>query len=48
VRIDDLRQRRGPGRLAPVDSADVRHEAGMETPLREESTVRVVAAIAGG
>jgi molybdopterin converting factor small subunit len=31
-----------------VDGADVRHRDGLDTPLAEESTVRVVAAIAGG
>jgi sulfur-carrier protein len=31
-----------------VDGADVRHGEGLETPLRENSQVRVVAAIAGG
>jgi molybdopterin synthase sulfur carrier subunit len=31
-----------------VDGADVRHGDGVETPLRADSQVRVVAAIAGG
>jgi molybdopterin converting factor small subunit len=31
-----------------VDGADVRHGDGVDTPLRPESQVRVVAAIAGG
>jgi sulfur-carrier protein len=31
-----------------VDGADVRHGEGLETPLRDDSHVRVVAAIAGG
>lgn len=31
-----------------VDGADVKLAEGLETPLRGESTVRVVAAIAGG
>jgi molybdopterin synthase sulfur carrier subunit len=31
-----------------VDGADVRHGDGLETALREDSQVRVVAAIAGG
>lgn len=31
-----------------VDGADVRRRDGLDTPLRAESTVRVVAAIAGG
>jgi molybdopterin synthase sulfur carrier subunit len=31
-----------------VDGSDVRHGDGLETPLRDDSTVRVVAAIAGG
>jgi molybdopterin synthase sulfur carrier subunit len=31
-----------------VDGADVRHGDGLETPLRDDSQVRVVAAIAGG
>jgi molybdopterin converting factor small subunit len=31
-----------------VDGADVRHGSGLETPLRDDSEVRVVAAIAGG
>jgi molybdopterin converting factor small subunit len=31
-----------------VDGADVRHRDGLDTPLAGESTVRVVAAIAGG
>jgi molybdopterin converting factor small subunit len=41
------------GQLRPlvnvyVDGADVRHGEGMETELRDDSQVRVVAAIAGG
>jgi sulfur-carrier protein len=41
------------GRLRPlvnvyVDGADVRHAEGLETPLGNDSQVRVVAAIAGG
>jgi sulfur-carrier protein len=31
-----------------VDGADVRHSDGLETPLRDDSQVRIVAAIAGG
>jgi sulfur-carrier protein len=31
-----------------VDGSDVRHGEGLETPLRDDSQVRVVAAIAGG
>jgi sulfur-carrier protein len=31
-----------------VDGADIRHAEGLETPLGDESQVRVVAAIAGG
>jgi sulfur-carrier protein len=31
-----------------VDGADVRHGDGLETAIREDSQVRVVAAIAGG
>ena len=31
-----------------VDGSDVRHGDGLETPLRSDSQVRVVAAIAGG
>jgi molybdopterin converting factor small subunit len=31
-----------------VDGADVRHRDGLETPLRDDSQVRIVAAIAGG
>jgi sulfur-carrier protein len=31
-----------------VDGTDVRHGDGLETPLRSDSQVRVVAAIAGG
>ena len=31
-----------------VDGSDVRHGDGLDTPLRGDSTVRVVAAIAGG
>jgi molybdopterin synthase sulfur carrier subunit len=31
-----------------VDGSDVRHGDGLDTPLRVDSTVRVVAAIAGG
>jgi molybdopterin synthase sulfur carrier subunit len=31
-----------------VDGTDVRHGDGLETPLRDDSQVRVVAAIAGG
>jgi sulfur-carrier protein len=31
-----------------VDGTDVRHGEGLETPLRGDSQVRVVAAIAGG
>jgi sulfur-carrier protein len=31
-----------------VDGADVRHGGGLDTPLAADSTVRVVAAIAGG
>jgi molybdopterin synthase sulfur carrier subunit len=31
-----------------VDGADVKHGDGLDTPLRPESQVRVVAAIAGG
>jgi molybdopterin synthase sulfur carrier subunit len=31
-----------------VDGTDVRHGDGLETPLREDSEVRIVAAIAGG
>jgi molybdopterin synthase sulfur carrier subunit len=31
-----------------VDGADVRHGDGLETALRDDSQVRVVAAIAGG
>ena len=31
-----------------VDGTDVRHGDGLETPLGDETTVRVVAAIAGG
>ena len=42
-----------PGELRPlvnvyVDGSDVRHGDGLETPLRSDSQVRVVAAIAGG
>jgi molybdopterin synthase sulfur carrier subunit len=41
------------GQLRPlvnvyVDGEDVRHGDGLETPLRDDSQVRVVAAIAGG
>ena len=31
-----------------VDGTDVRHGDGLETPVRSDSQVRVVAAIAGG
>jgi sulfur-carrier protein len=31
-----------------VDGTDVKHGDGLDTPLREDSQVRVVAAIAGG
>jgi molybdopterin converting factor small subunit len=31
-----------------VDGGDVRHGDGLDAPLRSDSTVRVVAAIAGG